>query len=291
MIINVIGNIGSGKTLLLTTLAHMFYENGYYVFSNYHIDKKLIKNIEYIRTIEELNKLKNEPNKKKFFAVDEGQQDLDSRASLSKYNRFITKLFLQSRKYSCHIALTSQFFSAIDIRIRALSNFIIMPTKLYFDPFNQKPFMVRAVTTVIYQDIRYSNIPIFFPLITKDGRYICDFYDTLQFVDEFEDETTRMNSLVMKYIDSDIKKKDQMKSYIYFNELEKNNTLTKSDIDNIVNYIFYLREQQKTKNINTEDDINIIYEDEKEKKKNKKTSKNSNSSRRTRNKKSTKTIR
>lgn len=51
----------------------------------------------------------------------------DSRLSGSHKNKFVTMVLAKSRKRDIHIAYTTQYFKAVDIRIRTVTDFVAIP--------------------------------------------------------------------------------------------------------------------------------------------------------------------
>lgn len=119
VLLAVIGNLGSGKTLALTYLAWRNHLKCQKIYANY--DLKGIPH-KKINTIEEITKMNHG-----FFAGDELWLWLDSRASMKRKNMAIGNILLTSRKKDVQIGYTAQSFNQVDIRIRRITDFIALP--------------------------------------------------------------------------------------------------------------------------------------------------------------------
>lgn len=62
-----------------------------------------------------------------FLAADELWTWCDSRISGSKKNKFVTLVLAKSRKRGIHIAYSTQYFKAVDIRVRTVTDMIAIP--------------------------------------------------------------------------------------------------------------------------------------------------------------------
>lgn len=117
MLISVIGNNGSGKTLILTYYATKFIKN---IYSNY-----LLKLNNYIPlTINDLLNMDN-LNEGNMF-MDEAYTWIEARTSGNALNLLTSYLIYQKRKRLLDIYMTFQMFSSIDKRAREMSNIIIL---------------------------------------------------------------------------------------------------------------------------------------------------------------------
>jgi len=111
---SIIGNIGSGKTLLLVIIGKHSKKK---IFSNFQLDLKLYNELEVI----DLLNLENDI----IVFIDEAYTWLESRTSMSTLNRYLSYIIFQSRKRNIDIFTTSQMFSSVDIRLREQSDIII----------------------------------------------------------------------------------------------------------------------------------------------------------------------
>jgi len=118
MLIAIIGDLGSGKTLTLTFFALMYYVSNRTVYANYHLAFPHV----YVSDINMLNEIRYGG-----FFGDELWLWIDSRASSSARNRFVSMILAKSRKRKLDIFYTTQIFRQIDLRIRRLTDIIIIP--------------------------------------------------------------------------------------------------------------------------------------------------------------------
>lgn len=120
MIIGIMGQLGSGKTLTASLLGLTFLKLSNYklkLYANY--DLKLSKKF---KNLKELLNLKNA-----IIIFDELHQNLDSRTWWD--NQDLIYFFLQLRKKNNFLIYTTQHIKQIDLRLRNLTNFIIYTVK------------------------------------------------------------------------------------------------------------------------------------------------------------------
>lgn len=154
-IIAIVGAMGSGKTLLMTHLAHQDFLEGRQVFSNYGL------------------KFKYEPFNKKFLeeyssrtdglhdctvCADEFHIWFDSRNSMSKASKHTSYMINQCRKRSVDFMFTTQTIDQVDIRLRRAITVICYPTlvKMNDGSYTLKVKMhypTGKQTTVFYRKI------------------------------------------------------------------------------------------------------------------------------------------
>lgn len=129
MIIGVIGDRGSGKTLFMTREAHMQYLNGKKIYSNYKLKfpesektkkPELLPN-EFFINYEDHN-LKN-----CCLFLDEVYVYIDSRTSISRTNKIMSYFFNQTRKTGVDLYYSTQFFSQVDKRLRHNTERFVLP--------------------------------------------------------------------------------------------------------------------------------------------------------------------
>lgn len=122
MIAGFCGSIGSGKTLSMVRQAYKMFLEGKTIYSNIHL------NFPHTRyKVEDLQAwaTDNKGITNLVLLIDEAHIYLDSRTSISKRNKIITYLLLQTRKISCDVYFTTQFFDQVDKRLRNLTDHII----------------------------------------------------------------------------------------------------------------------------------------------------------------------
>jgi len=114
MLVIVIGNLGSGKTLIMLLL--ILLENRE-IWSNFKIN---IPNYRELG-IPDLFELKDNI----VILMDEGYSWIESRVSSSSLNEYISSIIFHTRKSFTDIYLTTPMLSTIDKRFRKQANFII----------------------------------------------------------------------------------------------------------------------------------------------------------------------
>lgn len=128
MLIGILGDLGSGKTLLATYLAYkMSSKIEYDVYANYQLNIPNCKS--YISPIQ-LMEINPPHDKRALVVLDEAYTWLDSRVSISHINRYISWIILQSRKRNMDIIHTEQLNRLIDVRLKELNNMIFYAENL-----------------------------------------------------------------------------------------------------------------------------------------------------------------
>lgn len=189
MLIVILGNYGSGKTLLLTYFALKTKRK---IFSNFKI------NTDNYNTLEVLDLLEL-PNNIDVF-LDEAYTWLESRLSGKAINRYLSYILLQSRKRTLDIYCTAQLFSTIDVRFRHKSDIIIECHK-FKDGFHYKIFNRNTFKR------KYFVLP--FDLAKKYYSY----YDTYEIVEPYEKARLEF-SLLSSDTNKLFKKAKQIAKYI-----------------------------------------------------------------------------
>jgi len=111
----IIGNLGSGKTFITTFLTYFGKRQ---IWSNYKIKSKKYHKLE----ITDLFTLPDYI----LLLMDEGYAWLESRASGSALNEYLSSILYHSRKTFTDIYITTPDFSAIDKRFRKAFNYMII---------------------------------------------------------------------------------------------------------------------------------------------------------------------
>ena len=191
-----------------------------------------LKNIK-TKPIKEQNDIENIPRdqKPKLILIDELHQYADS-WNYNSLNKVFSQFALQSRKVSSNIYWSSQNFNQVSNRIRQITKIIYMPQITAYDT-NGKPILLEVKTAKedIYGNYNVNN-KFCLPLINYKKQYICDLYDTYEFIDEMEDPTeTIKNQMVAKYGGFDGNKM-HLKSILILDE-----GINPSLAGHIVNYI------------------------------------------------------
>ncbi len=110
----VLGNLGSGKTFIMMFLT---YFGGKEIWSNFKIDSDKYNKLEVI----DLFNLPDNIN----LLMDEGYTWLESRASGSALNIYLSSILYHTRKTFTDIYISTPDISNIDKRFRKLANYII----------------------------------------------------------------------------------------------------------------------------------------------------------------------
>ncbi|MBD3197350.1 MAG: AAA family ATPase [Candidatus Lokiarchaeota archaeon] len=161
MLVIVVGDLGSGKTLFLTYLAK---HSKYKIYSNFN----LRLNNYHKLTIKKLLEL--EESQKSLVFIDEAYTWLESRSSGRSINKLLSYIYFQSRKRNLDFFLTAQLAHTIDRRFREMFDYCIKcETKgpyFHYAIFNRKRLITRL-------KLRYDKAKKYFPL-----------YDTFQIIME-----------------------------------------------------------------------------------------------------------
>src|SRR6056297_3378714 len=126
MIIGYLGTRGRGKTLSCVREAYEHQQNGYSIYSNIKLNKKILPDYTLIDGKMLIDWVKGEKQfKKAFFILDEVHVYIDSRMGMSKKNVTISYFVLQTRKRDVRIGYTTQFFNQVDKRLRSPTEVLI----------------------------------------------------------------------------------------------------------------------------------------------------------------------
>ena len=119
MLIGLVGDFGTGKTLFTTMVA---LDSERRVLANYHLN---IEDYEYVEPIDVYRNLGYNCD----LLLDEIYTWLESRTSHSFLNRYVSYIVLQSRHRTIDIYGTLQLLSSADLRFRDLLHIIIKCTR------------------------------------------------------------------------------------------------------------------------------------------------------------------
>lgn len=162
MLISVLGNLGTGKTLFLAYISTKFNRK---VYSNFELKNKFYEPLKVIDLL-------NLPNNIEVF-IDEAYTWLESRVSSKALNRYLSYILLQSRKRTINIYITAQLFSTVDLRFREQSNILILCKKIdegfHYKIFNRDNNSMKAVI------LPFEKAKIFYQV-----------YDTYEIIEPFE---------------------------------------------------------------------------------------------------------
>ncbi len=174
MLVSIVGNRGSGKTLLLTIIGC---KTKRLIYSNYKIK---IKNYNPLEVIDLLT-LKD--NVEVF--IDEGYSWLESRTSSKVLNRYLSYIILQSRKRTIDIYITAQMFSSVDIRFRQQSDVIVHCKR------------IKDIFYYTFYDLSKPNTSKRFILPFNKAKKYFKLYNTYEIIDSYEKEALEF-SLISK---------------------------------------------------------------------------------------------
>lgn len=129
MVLIYTGPMGSSKSLSMVREAKKYYDRGYKVYSNFHLnfpfewmDKDLLRKM--IRGEFELENA--------VLLLDEIHQIADSRRTQGKKNINFSYIINQSRKKSVRIMGTTQFFSQLDVRLRLATSVLVQCSRKFY---------------------------------------------------------------------------------------------------------------------------------------------------------------
>jgi len=149
MIVTIVGDVGAGKSYTAVKYAVEHHAKGYYIYANFNmIGLKRFKKVSLSDILD--NPLDHEhPESAIFwtkyfkhpsiFIIDEAVGWLDSRASMSKNNRCVTRFVSQIRKIfganeDGWLIIVSQLSRMLDVRTRLLTHYWIIMEKIRKDP-------------------------------------------------------------------------------------------------------------------------------------------------------------
>ena len=119
MIIGIVGSMGGGKTILMTSFAHKYFKNGSDVYANYGLRFKF----NPLR-MSDISNCDHDFNNA-LLAIDEIHLFMDSRQSMTKNSRIISYFITQSRKRNLVLIYTTQQSGQVDKRLRANTDYFI----------------------------------------------------------------------------------------------------------------------------------------------------------------------
>lgn len=162
-----VGTMGSGKTLSMVKEARKYQENGFTVYSNFHLSfphvlltKDLVKKM-----------LKGEFElENAVLLLDEVHQIVDSRRGTSTKGVLFSYLVNQSRKKSVRIFMTTQFFSQIDGRIRLSTSLVVKCRSFKLNDYT-------IITETLYKQVSADDFASF-KIISYIGNDYFDMYDS-----------------------------------------------------------------------------------------------------------------
>lgn len=188
MITGIIGDIGSGKTMLMSSLGHLAYDSGTSIYANY-----ALKKADYT-PISEVDDFLNIKTPKNLILLDELWKTADARHSMS--NLANVNWAAESRKIGAvrtDVIWSGQLFKQLDLRIRELTQFWIEPRISAKDPITGKPLLISAECKIFHGQKATTRRFVMPTLLkTKHGVIdVCETYDTREKVQKTESESLK----------------------------------------------------------------------------------------------------
>lgn len=193
MLITILGNLGSGKTLLMVCLS---YYSKLKVISNFQLsfihkqcesfNLSMFLRCEYSDCI---------------ILLDEAYSYLESRVSGSELNRIMSYMLFQSRKKNVLLYITAQLLSSIDKRYRQLSDIFIIAERKNLD-FQYFVYFNNQVTSFI---LKFEKMLPFFDLYntnevisTTDNKILFDVKESNDKLEAIIEYTTEIKNYYYK---------------------------------------------------------------------------------------------
>lgn len=176
MIIGIVGDRGSGKTLFQTYLANCDFKGGREIYANYHLKfaYKLLNLKDLLTKIQNKEQLKNCT-----LLIDEIHIFFESRRSGSKKNLAGSYLATQSRKRSLDILYTTQYLGQVEKRIRDNTDYLVRSFKIDEEFF--KYDIYKKVDSFTLETGDYDLIKTLY-LQGENSKKIYDMYDTEEII-------------------------------------------------------------------------------------------------------------
>jgi hypothetical protein len=170
----IIGELGSGKTLLLAYLAwNNYYKKQRAIFSNFNLYGFPFTKITSIPSLDKMHE--------GFFAADELWLWIDARCTKQQKARVVSNILLKSRKRGITIAYTSQTIEQIEPRIRKITDFTAYPM-MNVDNSVCKALVFKGVRP---SPATYLKSPIYFMIEPTYALY--DTYEEIEQIEEADD--------------------------------------------------------------------------------------------------------
>ena len=184
----VLGDTGSGKTLLAVDYLKECFDKGYTVWSNIDLgfDFNLVDSTNFTDVID--------PRVRNAVLIDEVGE---INTGICRYN--FGQLLAQSRKSVGEnqlFIMTAQVSQQASTVMKGMVDYLVYPEIIVKDGKTDKPVVVKAD---FYRKMQRTSIPMF-SFYTSDYRNVydsCDLYDTYQMVDALSDG--RVNKYLKKY--------------------------------------------------------------------------------------------
>jgi hypothetical protein len=181
MIVGIVGDRGSGKTLLQVFFLHKDFQANRQIYSNFHLkfkytllDLKIL--LEHIKVKAQLYNAT--------LAIDEIHVFFEARRSMSKKNIVGSYLTTQSRKRSLDIYYTTQYFYQVDKRIRDNTDYLIRAQKIDDDFYHY--ILYKKSISITLEAGDYEKINEFF-LRGRNAKKYYELYDTEEIIMDLGD--------------------------------------------------------------------------------------------------------
>jgi hypothetical protein len=183
MIVGMVGDMGSGKTLLMTMLLKQDFDNDRTILCNYHLNFKY----ELLKVKKLIDEAKNNKQLKNLtLGLDELHISVDARTSMSKRNRIFSYLVTQTRKRSVDLYYTTQFFDQVEKRVRQNTVYIFRCKRLKENMFYYRLYKKSDDFTLGEES---GFIPKnAFIIRGENAKEIYKLYDTEEMIMDFGDE-------------------------------------------------------------------------------------------------------
>lgn len=191
MIIGIVGNIRTGKTLLLTMLGYLMKKSGYEVYSNY--------NTTFSKFISVLDILD--------FNIDNGVLLLDEIGTIidarnnSSGNRLFSYFINQSGKRDVHVIYTSQSRILYDLRLDMLTHIMIKVEK------NETGHKYKISKNIDGTLVEYTTKKLSF----EDAKNFYGMYDTKEII--YAPELSGLNLMDFKEVQEIFNNSNTKKSF------------------------------------------------------------------------------
>lgn len=210
LIVGIFGELGCGKTLLLSLLGKYFYDLGYRIYANYHF--ALAHEL-----ITDLNQLKNIDIKyNSVFLFDELYVSADARQHGTEQNIELSKWILQSRKKKVSLFYTAQYIRLVEQRIRMITQILLKPEIVAYNIDNTPAYML---VDKYLRDITGYAYPQGKILVNLNLSEIVNLYDTSEIVTKVNIESKYdeiIKSFLEKYANAEKLKKRDITSILTF---------------------------------------------------------------------------
>ncbi len=167
-LIQLLGDVGSGKTLFSTYLASLETRP---VYANYKIDIPT-----YRLLVPEILVNLNESS---LVILDEAYSWLESRTSGKHLNKFMSYILFQSRKRGIDMVLTDQLLGTIDVRFRQMTNYEIHCRQIADVGFEYRMFKLSGW-------VKPRPVTLIFPY--QYAERIFPLYDSWELINPIDDE-------------------------------------------------------------------------------------------------------